>query len=52
MAGSLPFKSKKSEKPALDQARVEKLLSCIDRRFGEIWDVKEFTSKANQKCRD
>ena len=52
LKGSLLFKSKKSDKPALDQQRVEKLLGCIDKRFGEKWDIKKFTAKANQKCRD
>lgn len=52
LSSSLLFKSKKSEKPALDRERVEKLLSCIDKRYSDNWDLKVLTSKANQKCRD
>lgn len=49
---SLLFKSKKSEKPGLDRERVEKLLSFVERRYGDDWDIRTLTSKANQKCRD
>jgi len=51
LSKSLLFKSKKSEKPGLDQERVAKLLSLVDKRYDQ-WDIKTFTSKANQKCRD
>lgn len=52
LSSSLLFKSKKSEKPGLDQERVAKLLSFMDKRYGDHWDIKTFTGKANQKCRD
>ena len=26
--------------------------ACIDKRYGDTWDLKTLTSKANQKCRD
>ena len=49
---SLLFKSKKSEKPGLESDRVAKLLGFIDKKYGDTWDLKKFTAKANQKCRD
>ena len=52
LQSSLLFKSKKSEKPCLDQSRVEKMMRLIERRYGNEWDVKTLTSKVNQKCRD
>ncbi len=52
LSKSLLFKSKKSDKPSLEQERVSRLLGYIDKRYGDQWDVKCFTSKANQKCRD
>ena len=53
LGASLLFKSKKSPKPALDQARVNKLLNCIEDRYGSNdWTIKELTRKVNQKCRD
>lgn len=51
-ATSLLFKSKKSDKPELNQEKVQQLLSCIEKRYGRNWDIKTFTTKANQKCRD
>ena len=52
LATSLLFKSKKSDKPGLDTERVEKLLKFVERRYGDNWDLRTLTSKANQKCRD
>lgn len=52
LASSLLFQSKKSDKPGLDQERVEKLLNFVERRYCENWDLRTLTSKANQKCRD
>lgn len=52
LASSLLFKSKKSTKQALDHGKVEKLLGCIRKRYGDEWDLKSFTQKTNQKCRD
>lgn len=52
MGHSLLFKSKKSSKPGLDQKRVEQLLGLVDKKFGDKWDIKILTQKANQKCRD
>ena len=49
---SLLFKSKKSDKPGLNQGRVEKMMRLIERRYGNDWDIKTLTSKVNQKCRD
>ena len=48
----LLFDSKKSIKPGLDKKKVEEMLGEIDRKFGDKWDIKIFTAKANQKCRD
>lgn len=31
---------------------MEKLLASIRKRYGDQWDLKLFTEKANQKCRD
>ena len=52
LQSSLLFKSKKSEKPGLDQSRVEKMMRLIERRYGNEWDIKTLTAKVNQKCRD
>ena len=52
LAVSLLFKSKKSEKPALEQGRVEKMLKLIEKRFGNDWDLRTLSQKVNQKCRD
>ncbi len=53
MAVSLLFKSRKSAKSGLDKQRVEKMLSLIEKRYGNTsWDLKTLTSKVNQKCRD
>ena len=47
------FKSKKSNKPALDPSRVEQLLGYVDRKYPkDKWEIKTLTAKANQKCRD
>lgn len=52
LQSSLLFKSKKSDKPSLDQGRVERMMRLIERRYGNEWDIKTLTSKVNQKCRD
>ena len=53
LSTSLLFQSKKSTKPGLDQEKVSKILNLIDRRYGkDAWELKTFTGKANQKCRD
>ena len=52
LSSALLFKSKKSENPALDKERVEKLLSYVEKRFGTNWDMKTLIAKVNQKCRD
>ena len=52
LLGSLLFKSKKSEKLELDSEQVAKLLSYIDKHYGDEWDIKTFRDKASQKCRD
>lgn len=50
---SLLFASRKSTKLGLDSERVGKLLGYINKRYGKAnWDLKRFTAKANQKCRD
>ena len=50
---SLLFKSKKSQKPALDGEKVQQLLGLIDQKYGDKnWDIKTLTAKVNQKCRD
>ena len=52
---SLLYEAKsKSNKPALDPARVEKLLFLVNKRFGDKdnWDEKTLVKKLNQKCRD
>ena len=51
LAVSLLFKSKKSEKPGLEQGRVE-MLRLIEKRFGNDWDLRTLSQKVNQKCRD
>lgn len=52
MGASLIFKSKKSDKPELDQVRVNRLLNCVEKKYGKDWDLKQLTAKVNQKCRD
>ena len=52
LAVSLLYKSKKSEKPGLDENRVAKIINLMSRRYPDGWDMKSFTAKANQKCRD
>ena len=52
LATSLMFKSKKSDKPALNQAKVERILGYVEKKYGDSWDIKTLRSKANQKCRD
>lgn len=39
----------KSDKPALDQAKVERY---VEQKYGDKWDIKMLTAKANQKCCD
>ena len=51
-AGSLMFKSKKSEKPALDEQKVAQLIELVQLRFGNDWNMKTLQAKVNQKCRD
>ena len=48
-AESLLFKSTKSSKPGLPVEKVRQYLATIDNRFGDDWDLKKLTSKANQK---
>ena len=53
MGKSLLFKSKKSQKPALDGEKVQQLLGLIDQKYGDKnWDIKTLTAQVNQKCRD
>lgn len=53
LSGSLLFQSPKSEKTELERERVSRLRELIDRRYGkDAWELKVFTAKANQKCRD
>lgn len=53
MSESLLFESKKSERKGLDQERVSQLFGLIDKRYGKNkLDIKQFQTKANQKCRD
>ena len=53
LASCLMFKSKKSDKPALDHEKVEKILQYVEQKYGlDKWDIKTMTAKANQKCRD
>ena len=52
LSGSLLFKSKKSEKPGLDEEKVQRMISLMEKRYPKGWDLKSFTAKANQKCRD
>ena len=52
LGSSLLFKSKKSGTPGLDHDRVEKLLQYVEKRYGDKWELKTLTAKANQKCRD
>lgn len=52
LGSSLLFKSKRSPKPGLDKERVGKLLSYVDMRYKGTYDLKTFTAKVNQKCRD
>ena len=49
---SLFFKSKKSDKPGLENERVENMLKLIEKRFGSDWDIRTLTQKVNQTCRD
>ena len=51
---SLLFQTKKSNKPALNHAKVERLISLVNKRFGhkDDWDEQTLVSKLNQKCRD
>ena len=51
LASSLLFKSKKSEKPGLDKARVQQLMTLVDKKFGNSWDLKTLTQKANQNAK-
>ncbi len=51
LSKSLLFKSKKSEKLGLDTEHVAKLMAFVDKRYDDR-DLKTFTAKANQKCRD
>jgi len=48
------YATKKSEKPGLDESKVEKLLFLVNKRYGhkDDWDKKTLIKKLNQKCRD
>lgn len=48
LVGSLLFPSGKSEKQSLDSKRVQSLIGLIRKRYGDQWNIKLFTSKANQ----
>ena len=51
--GSSPFmKSKISDKPGLDAARVQQLLSLVDKTLGDNWDIKTQALKCNHKCQN
>ena len=52
LAVSLLYKSKKSEKPGLDENRVAKIIHIMSKRYPDGWDMKSFIAKANQNCRD
>lgn len=52
LAGSLLFPSGKSNKPSLDSKKVQTMMGLIRKRYGDQWNIKLLTSKANQKCRD
>ena len=52
LAQSLLFQSSKSDKEALDPKRVQKLISLVNKRYGDNWSMKVLTTKANQKCWD
>lgn len=48
------YESKKSDKPALDPLKVEKVLSLVNKRYRhkDNWDENTLVKKLNQKCRD
>ena len=48
LAVSLLFKSKKSEKPGLEQRRVENMLRLIEKQFGNDWDLRTLSQKVNR----
>ena len=52
LKNSLLFKSKKSQKRALDETKVNKLLTLLAKRFGNAFSMQILTAKINQKCRD
>ena len=54
LAKSLLYESKKSDKPALDPVRVNKVLWLVHKRYDhkDDWDEKTLISKLNQNCRD
>ncbi|KAL5468769.1 hypothetical protein EMCRGX_G029885 [Ephydatia muelleri] len=50
---SLLFSSLKSNKPALCQEKVERIIERMKKQFPtESFDLQVFTHKANQNCRD
>ena len=49
---SLLFPSAKSDKPALDKKKVQRIIALVNKRYGDKWNIKTLTAKANQKCRD
>lgn len=54
LAKSLLYKTKKSDKPALDAAKVERLIFLVNKRYKskDDWDENALVKKLNQKCRD
>ena len=51
------FKSKKSDKPALDHSKVQRILGggggwFVECKYGDTWNIKTLTAKLNQKCCD
>lgn len=46
------FKSSKSPKPALDEKRVQRLISLVEKRYPGKCEMKKLIFKVNQKCRD
>ena len=53
LARSLIYKSPKSTKAGLDEARVAQLMTLISKRFKSTeYDMQDLLAKLNQKCRD
>ena len=51
---SLLYQAKKSDKPALDAVKVERLMLLVSKHYGDRddWDEQTLIKKMNQKCRD